>query len=219
MVTGKQLILDAWGRAGGGVKYIPNCLVPSLLTPTNKSYFPVKEKREKKKQVLELGARYDPSKSQETSKRKTKTQRVSIFRHLVQDSLGYFFGAVCLPSTSVFTSHASCGGNFLIEISQRVPKPSNLGSKWLIQDSCEGCSIYERVWGWEASTGKIHREGAMTTTGKKSPGPFFMVTQGSLWPLLRTYGPLPEKSLGSHLTPHPKLEAETMSFSFSNCLA
>ena len=74
MVTGKQLILDAWGRAGwGGVKYIPNCLVPSLLTPTNKSYFPVKEKREKKKQILELGARYDPSKSQETSKRKTKT--------------------------------------------------------------------------------------------------------------------------------------------------
>ena len=67
MVTGKQLILDA-----SGVKYIPNCLVPSLLTPTNKSYFPVKEKREKKKQLLELGARYDPSKSQETSKRKTK---------------------------------------------------------------------------------------------------------------------------------------------------
>jgi len=124
MVTGKQLILDAWG-----VKNIPNWLVPSLLTPTNKSYFPVKEKREKKKQLLELGARYDPSKSQETSKRKTKTQRVSIFRHLVQDSLGYFFGAVCLPTTSVFTSHTSCGGNFLREISQRVPKPSNLGSK------------------------------------------------------------------------------------------
>ena len=64
-----------------------------------------------------------------SQKRIYETQRVSIFRHLVQDSLGYFFGAVCLPSTSVFTSHASCGGNFLIEISQRVPKPSNLGSK------------------------------------------------------------------------------------------
>ena len=75
----------------GGVKYIPNCLVPSLLTPTKKSYFPVKEKRENKKQLLELTARYDPSKSQDTSKRKAKTQRVSVFRHLVQDSSGYFF--------------------------------------------------------------------------------------------------------------------------------